>query len=108
MLGKHAQGYHASRDQEKAYEVSPRGDLRGVLKRILCCVYFTCLHFFSRGGIPNLSAAFWLASSVRLASLPPSADVLSFPSVQNARPFSSKAHRDSAGSCRSPHAPRVQ
>src|SRR5271165_4351886 len=108
MLGKHAQRYHAGPDQEKSYEVSPRGDLRSFLTRILCCEYFTCLHFFSPGGLRNRSAAFWLASSVRLESLPPSAGVLSFPSAQNARPFSSKARRDSSGSCRSPHAPLVR
>jgi len=27
MLGKHAQSHHAGPDQEKDYEVSPRGDL---------------------------------------------------------------------------------
>src|SRR5579864_3923800 len=39
--------------------------------------------------------------------LSPSADALSFPSGQNAQPFSNRLLRNTAGSCRSPHAPLV-
>src|SRR6266851_5184819 len=94
------------RSRESPRDVSMKRSLTHF--RVCCREYFICLHVFSPGGLLNDSTAFWLSSSVRLASLPPSADALSFPSVQNGRPFSKRVRRDSAGSCRSLHAPLVR